>query len=254
MLHCIERRDNDIVHIFDNACFLERASGSDGFRSLALRLIAQVPTVDLREMHPFLFKASASEEPRGRPTTYALRLEHALARLQPRRVLDPPAPHGLAAVPAVLRDDPVPHDPRRERDVDERELLPEEVRPFDLPAERPERLVELLEERALLLRALRLDEAHVRGDDLLVDVVRPEADQRAVERVCREEVRRGRGEGVLEELADDEGLVQSAAFVLDRGDEAFRVDRCGGSMIMMRRAADAGGETRSGVGTYLPRK
>ena len=38
---------------------------------------------------------------------------------------------------------------------------------------------------------------------------------------------RGRaGEGVLEELADDEGLVESAAFVFDSGDEALRVNGC----------------------------
>ena len=58
-------------------------------------------------------------------------------------------------------------------------------------------------------------------------MVRPEADERAVERVCREDAGGGGGwrEGVLEELADDEGLVERAAFVLDRGDEALWVDR-----------------------------
>ena len=37
---------------------------------------------------------------------------------------------------------------------------------------------------------------------------------------------RGAGEGVLEELAEHERLVERTAFVLDRRDEALRVDRC----------------------------
>ncbi len=149
----------------------------------------------------------------------------------------------------MLRDDPVAGDPRRERDVDERELLPEEVRALHLRAERPERAAELREEPALLLGVLLLDEAHVRDDDLLVDVVRPEADERAVERVGREEARLGLGERVFEELADDEGLVERAAFVLDRGDEALWVDRCNSTACETgEMGAEDDGETDLGSG------
>lgn len=63
-----------------------------------------------------------------------------------------------------------------------------------------------------------------RRDDVLGDVVDPEADVRAVERVGGEEVWRVRGVGVLEELADDERFVERAALVLDGGDEALRVN------------------------------
>ena len=128
----------------------------------------------------------------------------------------------------MLRNDPIAHDPRRERDVDEREPLPKEPRPPDLRRERPERGVVLLEQRALPLGALRLDEARVRGHDDLGGVVRPDARVAAVDGVRGEEVRlvRGAGEGVLEELAEHERLVERTAFVLDRRDEALRVDRC----------------------------
>ena len=134
----------------------------------------------------------------------------------------------------MLGDDPVARDPRRERDVDKREMFPEEVRPFHLRAERLKGRGELGEERALLVGVLLLDEAHVGGDDLLVDVVRPETDERAVERVGWEEAGRwrGGGEGVLEELADDEGLVEGTALVLNSGDETFWVDCCRESITM----------------------
>ena len=155
-----------------------------------------------------------------------MRPQHALTRFQLRGVLLPSTTHSLATISTVLRDDVVSDDPRGERDVDQRKLLPQEVRALHLLAEGPQRLVELLEILALLLRVLRLHQAHEPGDDLLGDVIGPEADDGAVKWVGREDVRLVGGEGVLEEFADDEGLVESAAFVFDSGDEALRVDGC----------------------------
>ena len=159
-----------------------------------------------------------------RSTTHALRLLHAIPRLQLLRVLLPLSTDRLAGVAPVLREDVVPHDPRRDRDVDERELVAEEVRPLHLGAEGAERGVELLEVLALLRGVLRLHGAHEGGHDLLLDVVDPDADERAREGVGREDVGRRGGERVLEELAEDEGLVQGLALILDGGDEAFRVN------------------------------
>ena len=142
------------------------------------------------------------------------------------RVLLPPVAHRVSRVAPVLRQDVVAHCPRRERHVHERELRPEEVRPLHLLTQLPQRVIILLERLLLLLRLLCLHEAEERGRDHLRDVVDPNADTRAVEGVLGEDVRGVRRECVFEDLAEDEGLVQRFALVLDRRDEAFRVDVC----------------------------
>lgn len=154
---------------------------------------------------------------------YALRFEHALARLQLLRVLLPSATDIFPLVPPILSQDGVAHDPRRKRDVDEGELLAQEVRALNLLNERSESSVVLLEVRLLLFCILSLDEPHKARDDLLGHMIGPETDICTIEWVGREDVWLMVRERVLEELTQDQRLVQGLPLVFNRWDKSLGV-------------------------------
>ena len=169
---------------------------------------------------------SQSTQAQSPTITHALRLQHALPCTQRLRVLLPAVADRLARVPAVILEEVVADDPRREDDVDHAERVAEEVRALDLFRElragggqRAARLV-------LRLTRLRLEEAEVRGDDGLCDEVDPDARVGALERVRREQVRFGVRVCVLEELAEDQGLVERFALIFECRDKPLGVDVC----------------------------
>ena len=203
----------------------EGSASPRGLCNLALGFVTQVPPVNRLVMLEILrIAVQHSANTPQHTATHALRLHHALPRTQRLGVLLPATTDRLARVPAVLLQEVIADDPRRKDDVDHAERVAEEVRALHLLAHLPERAVVLLARGRLRLGRLPLEQAVERRDDVLGDVVDPEADVRAVERVGGEEVRRVGGVGVLEELADDERFVERAALVLDGGDEALRVD------------------------------
>ena len=156
--------------------------------------------------------------------TYARRLDHAGPLLNRLRVRLPLLADLCAIVAALHLEDGVADDERSDRDVDEAELLAEEVRALDLLRERTLALEQVLERLLLLLRGLRLHEPLEVGNDRLRDEVDPDARICTVVWVGGEEVGLVVGVGLFEELAENEGLVESLALVLDSRDQSLRVD------------------------------
>lgn len=71
---------------------------------------------------------------------------------------------------------------------------------------------------------MRLNEAHVGGDDGFVDVVNPETSLGAGEGIGGEERFAVIGVGVFEELIDDERFVERLALIFEGRNEAFWVN------------------------------
>lgn len=69
-----------------------------------------------------------------------------------------------------------------------------------------------------------MDQAHVGGDDGLVDVVDPETGLGTGERIRGKERFAVGGIGVFEELVDDEGFIEGLPFVFEGRNKALGVD------------------------------
>lgn len=126
-------------------------------------------------------------------------------------------------------EDPQPHDPRRDDEIDQTRLRAEEKRPRGMHLGRE--LLELVEELSAhfgktfsITRGLKLQKPVPRGDDSRGAEVRPNASARALVGVGGEKARCVLRIGVFEELADDGALVEGFVVVLQGGHQAARVE------------------------------
>lgn len=109
-------------------------------RSLTERLIPQESAIELNILLPVLHNRqkilalfSVTHIMLAAGTTHTSRLQHTLPPLQNLRPLLP-RQHSLSIPPSKLCDDEIPHCPRRNRNINQRDILPEEVRAAFFPS------------------------------------------------------------------------------------------------------------------------
>lgn len=115
----------------------------------------------------------------------------------------------------MFAENVVAHDPRRNSDVYETELFPKEEWALDLADERPQRVAKLFNVRLLFLWILFHHQTHIDGNDVLGNVVDPNTNVRLCVWIVGQQTWAVRRVGVLEELAEDQGLVERLSLVLD---------------------------------------
>lgn len=157
---------------------------------------------------------------------YACSFDNALPRSQALCILAPTTTNLCSVIPPVLSENILPSHPRRIRNINQTELLPSKVWPFDLHRELSLRIVQFPARSVLLFLALCLEETLPRRNDCLGRVVDPQARLGALEWIGGEETRFVVRVRILEELAQDDRFVKSFALVLDCGDEALGIDIC----------------------------